>query len=114
MLDFFDRIIQKNIFNEQNRKADRISEDKMEQKIVLWGERWSKFCEKQNVDKNDIIVAVQPYLGTGDKKFSNWEKNAKLNNIVFFKNVKKIQKKVKKNSPVNRWKMHIFEKSDMS
>tara|TARA_Y100001936_G_scaffold238460_1_gene270307 strand:- start:3111 stop:4229 length:1119 start_codon:yes stop_codon:yes gene_type:complete len=81
LIEFLDRIIQKNIFNEQNKKIETISEDKIKQKIILWGERWSEFCHKQNIDKKDIIVAVQPYLGTGEKEFSNWEKNTKLNNM---------------------------------
>ena len=81
LIEFLDRVIQKNIFNEQNIKIDSISEEKIKQKITLWGERWSEFCNKQEMDKKDIIVAVQPYLGTGEKKFSNWEQNIKLNNM---------------------------------
>ena len=81
LIEFLDRVVQKNIFNDQNRKLEDISEDKIERKILLWSERWSEFCEREDMSEKDIIIAVQPYLGTGEKNFSNWEKMAKQNNM---------------------------------
>ncbi len=81
MIEFVDRVIQKNIFNEQNFKSSNISEEKINMKTLLWSERWSSFCDSQDLNKKDIVIAVQPYLGVGEKKFSNWEINIKNNNM---------------------------------
>lgn len=81
LIEFLDRVIQKNIFNEQDIKSSDISEEMINKKIPLWSERWSNFCSSQDMNKKDIVVAVQPYLGTGEKKFSNWERSIKNNNM---------------------------------
>ena len=105
LIEFLDRVIQKNIFNDQNRKSEEISEDKIERKILLWSERWSEFCEREDMSEKDIIIAVQPYLGTGEKNFSNWEKMIKQNNMktdvaeyfpLLIDNLEKIEKKCTK------------------
>ena len=105
LIEFLDRVIQKNIFNDQNRKLEDISEDKIERKILLWSERWSEFCEREDMSEKDIIIAIQPYLGTGEKNFSNWEEMTKQNNMktdvaehfpLLIDNLEKIEKKCTK------------------
>jgi len=47
--------------------------DDLEKKTTLWKERWDNICKKY--DSNfDIIITVQPMLGSGKKIFSNSEK----------------------------------------
>jgi len=105
LIEFSDRVIQKNIFNDQNKKLEYISKDKIERKVAIWSERWSNFCERKDMSEKDIIVAVQPYLGTGEKKFSDWEKIAKKSNMktdvgkyfpLLVEHLKKIEKKCTK------------------
>ena len=105
LIEFLDRVIQKNIFNDQNRKSEEISEDKIERKILLWSQRWSEFCEREDMSEKDIIIAVQPYLGTGEKNFSDWEQMIKQNNMkidvaehfpLLIDNLEKIEKKCTK------------------
>ena len=105
LIEFLDRVVQKNIFDDQNRKLEDISKDNIERKILLWSERWVEFCERQDMSEKDIIVAVQPYLGTGKKSFSSWEKIAKQNNIktdvaqhfpLLIEHLEKIEKKCTK------------------
>jgi len=59
------------VMNIMNTDSEPItSDDDLKNKISLWSERWDDICHK-NHDKNiDILITVQPLLGSGKKQLS--------------------------------------------
>ena len=55
-----------------------IDETQTSQKVSLWENRWNEVCELGNQTGFDVIITVQPALGTGNKTlriiFRNIEK----------------------------------------
>ena len=80
MIDYLDRIIQKQVFGDQDRKLAELTEEKIVKKVELWQERWKKICESQVMSDKQIVISIQPYLGVGNKDFSKWENRIKETN----------------------------------
>ena len=80
LMDFLDRIIQKQISNDETTKLEKLSPEKMVEKITLWKERWENVCKSEEINGKQIIISIQPYLGIGNKHFSEWESMIKQTN----------------------------------
>ena len=52
-----------------------IDETQTSQKVSLWENRWNEVCELGNQTGFDVIITVQPALGTGNKILSSDETN---------------------------------------
>jgi len=52
-----------------------IDETQTSQKVSLWENRWNEVCELGNQTGFDVIITVQPALGTGNKTLSPDETN---------------------------------------
>jgi len=80
LIDFLDRIIQKNVFDENNRKLEEHEEQHIEQKVELWKDRWEKICKSDKMNDIQFVISIQPYLGVGTKDLSDWEMLMKQTN----------------------------------
>lgn len=80
LIDFLDRVAQKKIFGDQDKKLEELSEEKIAEKVELWQERWEKICKSENMKDVQLVISIQPYLGVGNKNFSDWEMMIKQTN----------------------------------
>tara|TARA_Y100000996_G_scaffold387338_1_gene346041 strand:+ start:3561 stop:4673 length:1113 start_codon:yes stop_codon:yes gene_type:complete len=78
LIDFIDRVFQKQISND-NSKLDQISDENIQKKVIKWKERWKTVCESEEMNEIQTVISIQPYLGTGNKNFSEWENMTKQN-----------------------------------
>ena len=62
LLDFFDRIIQKNIFNEQNRKADRISKIRWSKRLFYGAKDGVNFVKNKMLIKMMVVVGLKAII----------------------------------------------------
>ena len=53
-------------------------DDGMNEKTQLWGERWTEICKLGSEKDFDVIIALQPLVGTGNKILTDEE-------IIYFK-----------------------------
>jgi hypothetical protein len=47
----------------------------MDQRVNLWKQTWTKVCEQGKRDGFEVIVTLQPILGTGNKQLTVEEQN---------------------------------------
>ena len=80
LIDFLDRIIQKNILDNNNRELDELANQNVEQKVKLWQDRWREICTSDKMSNIQLVISIQPYLGVGNKDFSDWEMLMKKTN----------------------------------
>jgi len=80
LIDYLDRVSQKKIFGDQDKKLEELSEEKIAEKVELWQERWEKICKSENMKDVQLVISIQPYLGVGNKDLADWEMMIKQTN----------------------------------
>jgi len=88
-------ILLKNYQNWRINTVDSVKSQNFEdidQRVKLWQKSWSEICELGNKENFDVVITLQPLLGTGLKQLTNEEKknyslynqNEKLSNYKKF------------------------------
>lgn len=56
----------------------------IQEKVSLWKDRWSNVCDLGKKENLDMMITVQPFLGTGDKPLTKYEQDYlnKTNNLA--------------------------------
>jgi len=52
-----------------------VSNHELENKVSLWNQRWNSVCQKNQEKNIEILIAIQPLLGTGKKQLSEYEQS---------------------------------------
>ena len=48
--------------------------------LKLWQDRWREICTSDKMSNIQLVISIQPYLGVGNKDFSDWEMLMKKTN----------------------------------
>jgi hypothetical protein len=71
--EFIKRVVLKNTYGDQGIPGESVNHESLEDKIKLWKERWMDICDFSNGGGIDVVLAIPPILGAGNKPPSEWE-----------------------------------------
>ena len=71
--EFVKRVVLKNTYGDQGIPGETVNHDSLEDKIKLWEKRWEDVCNFSNEKNIDVVFAIPPILGVGNKPLSEWE-----------------------------------------
>ncbi len=71
--EFIKRVALKNTYGDQGIPGEKVNHELLEDKIKLWKERWRDVCDFSNEKNIDVVIAIPPILGAGNKQLSEWE-----------------------------------------
>ena len=71
--EFIKRIILKNVYGDQGVPGEAVVHESIEDNTALWKNRWMEICDLSEERNFDVLIAIPPLLGDGNKTLSNWE-----------------------------------------
>ena len=70
---FIKRVALKNVYGDQGVPGEAITHSNIEDNVQVWKNRWIEICQLGEERNFDVIIAIPPFLGAGNKTPSNWE-----------------------------------------
>ena len=71
--EFIKRVALKNVYGDQGIPGEAAVHESIKDNITLWKNRWIEICDLSKESNFDVLIAIPPLLGDGNKTLSNWE-----------------------------------------
>ena len=71
--EFIKRVALKNVYGDQGVPGESVDHESIYDNIPLWKNSWIKICGLSEESSFDVLIAIPPLLGDGNKTLSNWE-----------------------------------------
>ena len=71
--EFIKRVVLKNTYGDQGIPGESVTHESIEDNVKLWNKKWENACQFSQEKDMEVIIAIPPVLGAGEKILSKWE-----------------------------------------
>ena len=71
--EFIKRVALKNVYGDQDVPGESVDHESIYGNITSWKNSWMETCDFGEENSFDVVIAIPPLLGDGNKTLSNWE-----------------------------------------